>query len=250
MELIPIKSPLIKPGGFYKTLIKLLSGQKIENGDVLALASKVIAIEQNDLVVIDKIKVGNRASSLAKKYQMTAPFVQLVIEQADKIIGGVKGTLLTEINGLVIANAGIDHSNSPKNHYILWPKNPTQAAAKVQKIIKDKFSKKVGIILVDSHCQPRRLGTSGLALAISGWQGVIDQRKKKDLYGQTLKITFSNLADDLAAASSSLMGEAAEKTPLVLIKQAPIKLSDKSAKQLTGELKMNRGACLFSGSDL
>ena len=44
-----------------------------------------------------------------------------------------------------------------------------------------------------------------------------DERGNKDLYGNTLKFTQIAIADELAAASSLLMGQAAQKKPVVLI---------------------------------
>ncbi len=250
MQIIPLKSPVIKQGVFLSTLNRLLGQEVLSNGDILVIASKVIAHDQNDLVEIKKIQPNKQARKLAGQYRMDSRFVQIILDEADKIIGGVKGTLLTLKNNVVIANAGVDHSNSPKGYFILWPSKPAQAADRIKKHLQKKFKKKLGIIIVDSHCLPRRLGTSGFALAIAGFDGVVDQRKKKDLYGRPLKITFCNLADDLAAVASSVMGEAAEKVPFVLIKKAPIKLSDKSATILTDKLKMSDRACLFSRSRL
>ena len=250
MQIIPIKSPVIKQGVFLSTLNRLLNQEALSNGDILVIASKVIAHDQNDLVEIKKIQPNRQARKLAGQYRMDSRFVQIILDEADKIIGGVKGTLLTLKNNVVIANAGVDHSNSPKGYFILWPSKLTQAADQTKKHLQKQFKKKLGIIIADSHCLPRRLGTSGFALAIAGFDGVVDQRKKKDLYGRPLKITFSNLADDLAAVASSVMGEAAEKVPFVLIKKAPIKLSNKSATILTDKLKMSGRSCLFSRSRL
>ncbi|MFH1597727.1 MAG: coenzyme F420-0:L-glutamate ligase [Patescibacteria group bacterium] len=249
MQFIPLKSPVIKQGDFWQKLSKLIKG-RLSSGDILVIASKLIALEQDDLAVKDEIKPTTRAKKLANNFKIDPRFVQVVLKQADKIIGGVKGTLLTVKDSVVIANAGVDHSNAPKGYFILWPKKPEAMADKIKRFVQKECKKRIGVIIADSHCLPRRLGTSGLALAISGFEGVVDQRKQKDLYGRPLKITYSNLADDLAAASAVLMGEAAEKVPLVIIKKPPVTLSNSSAKVLTNKLKIKREACLFYQSDL
>jgi len=51
---------------------------------------------------------------------------------------------------------------------------------------------------------------------------VIDFRGEKDVFGKTLIITRHAVADDLASAAHLLMSEVAEKTPVVLIKDAPV----------------------------
>jgi F420-0:gamma-glutamyl ligase len=59
-------------------------------------------------------------------------------------------------------------------------------------------------------------------LAVAGFKPIRDTRGKKDLYGKPLIITRHAVADDLASAAHLLMGEADEKTPVVLIREAPL----------------------------
>ncbi|MCX6807057.1 MAG: coenzyme F420-0:L-glutamate ligase, partial [Candidatus Berkelbacteria bacterium] len=136
-------------------------------------------------------------------------------------------------------------SNVPTNSIALWPENPAKSAERIKKLIKKEFNANVGIILSDSHCLPLRLGTTAVAIAIAGFLGVIDLRNKADLFGRKLKITLTNVADQLASAANILMGEASEHIPAVLVKDAPIKLSSKSAKKLTRALIIPRNECLF-----
>jgi F420-0:gamma-glutamyl ligase len=70
------------------------------------------------------------------------------------------------------------------------------------------------------------MGTTGLALAVAGFKPVKDCRGDKDIYGKPLIITRHAIADNLASAAHLLMGEAAEKTPVVLIKDAPVDFDD------------------------
>jgi F420-0:gamma-glutamyl ligase len=70
------------------------------------------------------------------------------------------------------------------------------------------------------------MGTAGLALAVAGFKPVRDCRGEKDIYGKSLVITWHAVADDLASAAHLLMGEATEKTPVVLIKDAPVDFDD------------------------
>jgi coenzyme F420-0:L-glutamate ligase/coenzyme F420-1:gamma-L-glutamate ligase len=45
-----------------------------------------------------------------------------------------------------------------------------------------------------------------------------DRRGESDLYGYTLEHTEVGTADEIAAAASLLMGQAAEGTPVILIR--------------------------------
>lgn len=66
---------------------------------------------------------------------------------------------------------------------------------------------------------------------------------KKDLFGRTVLITRHAVADDLASAAHLLMGEAAEKTPVVFIKDAPVDFDDKV--HASSEMMMPFKECIF-----
>lgn len=219
---------------------------KLHHGDLLVVASKIAALSQNRVVDLEKIKPTAQAEKLAKRCKFSPAFAQIVLNEADFIGKGVKGAVITIAENILIANAGADQSNMPENFVVLWPKNPARIAQQIHDHILKKYKIKIGVIIVDSHCQPLRTGTSGLALAIAGFEGVIDDRGKKDLYGKKMRITRKAVADELASSAHVLMGETAEKKPLAIIKNAPIKLSNKKAGVLTNQLKMPRAQCVFS----
>lgn len=246
MEIIPFKTPVIKPGqDLVPLFLKLFKKHPLRHNDVLGITSKIVAVSQNRLAKLNQIKPGKKASLLGKKYNLAPAFCELVSREADKIIGGVKKAILTLKNGLAVANAGIDLSNIKPGWAVLWPQDMELYLDKLKKALEGRFKAKIGLIIVDSHCSPLRFGTRGLALAISGFTGLIDERGKKDLFGRKMLITRVNLADELASAASSLMGERSQRTPIVIIRGAPITPSKKSARLLTRQLLIRPSACLF-----
>ena len=52
------------------------------------------------------------------------------------------------------------------------------------------------------------------------------QKGKQDLFGKELKITTEAIADQLATAANTLMGNASQSTPIVIIRDHGIPLSD------------------------
>ena len=163
---------------------------------------------------------------MAQQFSLRPEFAELILHEADKIYGGVKKAILTLKNGVLTANAGIDNKNAPLDYVTLWPNNPKKWAKQIREEIKRRTSKKVAVLIIDSGLVPLRMGTSGLALAVAGFKPVRDCRGKKDIYGKPLVITRLAVADDLASAAHLLMGEVAEKTPVVLIKDAPVDFDD------------------------
>lgn len=95
--------------------------------------------------------------------------------------------------------------------------------------MKEYKLRKLGILLSDSHCQPLRLGTSGIAIGWDGFEGVEDIRGSKDLFGKKMKYTQIAVADCIASAANLLMGESDASIPFVIIRDLKVKWTDKKA---------------------
>jgi len=230
MQLFGVRTKLIKKGDdLSNTILEALNKQKlkIEDGDVLAIASKAVAIAQNRLKRLSSVKPSEKAKKLARRFEMEPSFVEIVLQEAEEVYGSVSKALLTLKDHILTANAGVDRKNSPLEYVALWPKNPFKIAEKIRRELLGRTGKRVGVLIVDSRVAPLRMGTTGLALAVAGFKPVRDCRVDKDLYGNSISITRHAIADDLASAAHLIMGETNERRPAVLIKNAPIILTDK-----------------------
>ncbi len=198
-----LKSKIITPKDELLKVLKLtLQRGKLQEGDILVIASKVVAITQG---------------RVSKK-----DFHKLVEEEADQILGGGEVTLTLK-NGIFIPWAGVDRSNTQAGTAVLWPEKPFEVAEKLQKELKKTFKlKKLGVLITDSFCAPLRKGVTGVALGYAGFKGVNDLRGKKDLYGNTLKVSQQAIADMIASAAHLVMGESKEQTPFAIISGAPV----------------------------
>jgi len=246
MQLFSIKTPLIKSkDDLDEILITSMKkeGIKPKNGDILVVTSKVVALTQGRIVNYKTIKPSKKAKRLAKKYSLHPEFVELVLKEADVVYGGVYRAILTMKNKIFVANAGADLSNAPEGYAILWPDNPALAAKKIKKQIEKNFKVKIGVIISDSHCIPLRAGTFGFALATAGFNSVIDERGKKDLFGKEMRITRRAIADDLSSAAQVLMGETDWRIPAVLIRGSGVEIKN---FVLDSETLMPPDECLYS----
>ncbi|MGE5225136.1 MAG: coenzyme F420-0:L-glutamate ligase, partial [Omnitrophica WOR_2 bacterium] len=61
---------------------------------------------------------------------------------------------------------------------------------------------------------------------------LVDLRGETDLFGYTLRITQVGAADELAAAASLVMGQAAEGTPVIHARGFPYALRESSLNEL------------------
>lgn len=251
MQLIPITTSIIKnvDNLFEVVLTGLKKNEvKVVEGDILVISSKILALTQGRIIELKRIKPSARAKALNKtQYGLAREderFVQLVLDEADAVLPGKM--LLTLKDGILIPSAGIDRSNAPEGFAILWPEDPWNVAQKLLRSFCAHFHlKKLGVIICDSHCTPLRLGVTGIAIAWAGFFGIEDARGTKDIFGKKLKVTQKAVADNLSSAALVLMGEAAEKTPFVLIKNAPVKFTDKMQKR--SEVYFDPENCLFRG---
>ena len=231
MQLYPLKSKLVLPGDSLSArFIDALSAArlKVRNGDIVAVASKVVSLSEGNLVSLREIKSTDLARRLGRKFEMLPEFAQVVLNEADAVYGGVPGVLLTLKNGNAVANSGVDRKNALGDSVIPWPADSHRSAEMIRRALNRKFRKRIGVVIVDSRVTPLRLGTTGLAIACSGFKPVRDFRGIKDLYGRKVQITLQSLADGIAGAAQLLMGETRESIPFVLVRGAPVQLGGRN----------------------
>lgn len=249
MRLYAVRTRIIKAGDdIVQVILEALKEQnlQLDDNDVLAIASKIVAYAENRLANLRDVSPSEEAMKFAQRFSLEPEFAELILREADKIYGGVKKAVLTLKNNVLTANAGIDNKNALRDHAVLWPSNPQQQAENIRGEIRKRTSKNVAILIVDSGLVPLRRGTIGLALAVAGFKPVEDLRGKKDLFGRKILITQHAVADNLASAAHILMGEAAERTPVVLIKDAPVNLDD--GVYGSADVMMPFKECIFMNS--
>jgi coenzyme F420-0:L-glutamate ligase/coenzyme F420-1:gamma-L-glutamate ligase len=245
MKVHPIEMPLIQKGddvvAIFLNVIRE-KGLKLEDGDIVAFADKIAAISEGRVINLERVTPSGEAKALAEQYALEPSFVEVVLQEADEILGGVARALLTVKNDIIIANAGMDHKNAPVHSATLWPSNPNDTAAKLRGELERTTGKRLGVLLVDSHVVPMRMGTLGFALGVAGFRPVKDCRGMKDLYGKPLRITRINLADDLASAAHLVMGETTERIAIAIIRDSNVSITDDYDPR---EVVIPKEECLF-----
>src|SRR5213594_466916 len=223
----PIRSSLVRPGDSIPNLLSkglAKSRVRLKTRDIVAVSSKIVGITEDRIRHLESVRPGSKAKSLARKYSLTAAFAQAVLDEADTVVGGVKGALLTVKNGDAVANAGIDRKNAPEGAVVLWPRNADLSAKNIRRSIRRKSGKNVGVVIVDSRVSPLRLGTMGFAIGCAGFEAVEDVRGGVDLFGRRNEITFRAIADGIAASAQFVMGEASDQIPFAIVRDAPVSL--------------------------
>ena len=217
--------------------------EKLEEGDIIVISTKYISNSQGRMIDIGKIKTSEQGVDLAKKFQMRTEIAEIVIRESDKIFGGISGFVITSSDNIMAPNAGIDKSNVKKGKVILYPKDPYLIAEQIRRKIFLNFLIHVGVILVDSRLMPGRVGTSGVAVACSGIEPVLDKRSEKDLDGNPLKVTFQAVADNIATIANHKMGEGAESKPFAIVRDSGARITDRKINPK--EMAISPDQCVY-----
>lgn len=199
------------------------SGVGILDGDVVIVASKLVSKAAGRYIDLTEVDVTPQAQELAEKTGKDARLVTLILGESTRVVRHREGLIIAEHkSGVVLANAGIDFSNVeqpvPEGRALLLPEDPDAAAQEIRREIHDRTGRHTSVILNDSMGRAWRKGTTGHAIGVAGLQPLIDLRGAADLYGRPLATSEVALADELAAAASVVMGQGAERKPVVIVR--------------------------------
>lgn len=209
MQVKAIKTKIVSLGDKVTELIAD-SVAKIPERSIVAVASKIVAYEQNQWVERDEHD--------QKQKQ------RLVQNQADYYLSphSSKYQLMLAIkNNTLTVNAGIDESNAAGG-YVLWPEDIQTAANTIWQFLRSHYNlHEVGVIITDSKTTPLRWGVTGTCLAHSGFIALHSYIGEQDLFGRPIVMEKSNIAEAVAAAATLEMGEVAEAQPLAVVTEVP-----------------------------
>jgi F420-0:gamma-glutamyl ligase len=130
----------------------------LNDGSVLAITSKIVAICQGRVVPIGTVEKHT-----------------LITQEADYFLPPDRSKYhmtLTITQGLLVPTAGIDESNG-NDYYVLWPHSLQDTANAVWAYLRRRFGReRLGVMITDSRTTPLRTGVTGVALAHSGFRAL------------------------------------------------------------------------------
>lgn len=225
LQLIPVPGmPLIRPGDDLARLIfeaTQKAGLILIDADVVVIAQKVVSKAENCFVRLAEVTPSDPARELAEITGKPAELIEVILWDTAEVIRARPGLLIVEHKlGFISANAGVDHSNvSPQPNTLLrLPPNPDASARTIRQRLLELTGATPPVLIIDSHGRPWRQGTTGVVIGLSGLAPVQDLRGTLDLFGDPLQYTDVAFTDQVAAAASLLMGQAAEGCPVVIVR--------------------------------
>lgn len=234
--------PLISPGDDLVPLIQdglSRAHLALMDGDILVVAQKIVSKAEGRLVDLSQVTPSPQALELAQCVAKDPRLVEVILRESRQVLRTRPGVIIVEHRlGFICASAGVDHSNvhgatGPQDDWVLLlPEDPDASAAALRRRLEAASGTRLGVLIIDSHGRAWRMGTVGVTIGVSGLPALLDMRGWADLFDFRLQITQVGVADELAAAASLVMGQAAEGTPVVHVRGFPYPLREASLAEL------------------
>ncbi|MFE1773661.1 coenzyme F420-0:L-glutamate ligase [Streptomyces sp. NPDC059008] len=188
------RMPEVRPGD---DLVKLIVAAatadglpQLVDGDVLLVTSKIVSKAEGRV-----LEAGDREAA---------------IDQETVRVVARRGTLRIVQNrqGLVMAAAGVDASNTRAGTVLLLPEDPDASARALRAGLRTALGVDVGVVISDTFGRPWRAGLTDVAIGAAGVRVLDDLRGGTDAHGNPLSATVVATADELAAAGDLVKGKA------------------------------------------
>ncbi len=204
MQITPIKTRIFRENeDLFSFVLKHI--KKLPEKSILAVTSKIVSLAEDRTV----------------EYKNERQRIKLIKQESEFALR-LKHVWLSIKDNMVMANSGIDQSNT-NGKMVLLPKNSFRSAGFLRKKLMQKFHlKNFGVLVTDSEFMPLRVGALGVALGYAGFSGIRNYIGKKDIFGRIFKFSRTNIADSLATSAVLCMGEGKEQQPLAVITNAPV----------------------------
>jgi coenzyme F420-0:L-glutamate ligase/coenzyme F420-1:gamma-L-glutamate ligase len=232
--------PEVRPGDDLGRLIghaieRTPGALPLSDSDVLVVTQKVVSKAEGAVVDLTGIIPSERAIEFARRYDRDARQVQVVLDEAVRVVRMENGVLITQTaHGFVCANGGVDASNvGPDSGSLvtLLPKDPDASADGIRAQVRARFGVDVPVIVSDSFGRPWRWGIVDVAIGVSGLRPLEDLRGTPDTDGRTMRSTLRAVADELASAAELALGKTSGR-PVAIVRGATFTRGEGSIREV------------------
>ena len=223
--------PEVRPGDDLAGLILAAAAharETIAPKTIVIVAQKIVSKAEGAVVDLREIRPSEFALQWARQWGKDARLIELILSQSRRIVRMDRGVLVAETHhGFVAANAGVDQSNVPGEHFAtVLPSDPDRSAHALRNRLNCG-----ALIVTDSFGRPWREGLVNVAIGVSGMDALDDRRGTLDRDRHVLQATIVARADELASAAGLVMNKAAG-VPVALVEGFQWSPAEGSAKPL------------------
>lgn len=183
----------IAAGDDLASIIAAAAGDGLRDGDILAVTSKIVSKAE-----------GRQVAAADREQAITDETLRVVATRAHP--GGVT-RIVENRQGLVMAAAGVDASNTPDGIVLLLPVDPDSSARTLCNELRRRTGLTLGVLLTDTAGRPWRDGQTDIAIGAAGVAVLDDLRGTTDAGGRRLDVTVAAVADEIAAAADLVKGK-------------------------------------------
>ncbi|WP_371497367.1 coenzyme F420-0:L-glutamate ligase [Kitasatospora sp. NBC_00374] len=172
---------------------------EFEDGDILLVTSKIVSKAEGRILRADD-----------REAAIDAETVRVVARRGPTRI-------VENRNGLVMAAAGVDASNTAPGTVLLLPEDPDASARALRTRLQQLTGRRLAVVITDTFGRPWRNGLTDVAIGAAGLPVLEDHRGRTDSHGNLLAMTVTATADELAAAADLVKGKATG-TPVAVVR--------------------------------
>jgi coenzyme F420-0:L-glutamate ligase / coenzyme F420-1:gamma-L-glutamate ligase len=184
-------------------LAELITGAApgLADGDIVVVTSKIVS------------KAEGRVVRAGREDAIDAETVRVVARRGPTRIVETR-------QGLVLAAAGVDASNTPAGTVVLLPEDPDASARQLRKGLRDRLGVTVAVVITDTLGRPWRNGQTDAAIGAAGLLPLRDHRGGTDTFGMPLEVTVAAVADEIAGAADLVKGKT-KQIPVAIVRGLP-----------------------------
>lgn len=236
IELHPLKGfPRVSAGDDIAQLILSTIQEddiQLVEGDILVITHSIISVAEGSVYNLEDLVISEKAKQIARKIDTNPKRVEVALRESTSIIKDHPILITITRSGIITDFSGVDESNTPEGSLIILPKNPDKSAQRINQVVSDQLGFNVPIVITDTQGRPWRKGAVNLAIGVAGMSPFVVNRGKEDLYERELKGSLVCLADQIAAASELVMGQADEGIPVIILRGVNFKEKSGSASDI------------------
>lgn len=193
----------------------------LEDGQIVAVAHKVVSKAEGSTVALADVRPGSRARKLATLQNKDPRAIQVVLDQSAEIVRAERDVLICRTHhGFVCANAGVDTSNASgeggSETLVVLPRDPDASARRLRARLRELTGAAVAVLITDSFGRAWRHGQCDVTIGCAGMAPLEDWRGRADSVGLELRATWLAVAD-AAAATADLARAKDSREPIVVI---------------------------------
>ncbi|MHA1615577.1 MAG: coenzyme F420-0:L-glutamate ligase [Candidatus Thorarchaeota archaeon] len=236
IEVIPIYGfPIVKRNDNICELLRSTlrdSSLDFVPGDILVISHTIVSVVEGSVYFLSEIIPSEKAHQIASKGDFSEKRVEIALREAAETIREEPVLVTRTKQGIITDFSGVDESNAPTGTLVALPKDPDASATRIHENISHSASFNIPVIITDTQGRPWRKGAVNLAIGMAGLSPFTNNKGKLDIHGNPLRSSLVCVADEIAASTELVMGQANEEVPITIVRGINIETRIGTAKEI------------------